>query len=267
MSNYTNELNAAIEIARGAGEILREGVRTMSADSHIDFKSSAVDPVTEYDRRSEDFIVAQLRKTFPRDALVGEEGGAYAATRDTDLSRKWYVDPIDGTVNFAHGVPIFAVSMGLWVNGVPSVGVVYNPMSGELFTAMRGAGAFLNGAPIHVSRTAQFQRALLGTGFPYDRATSARNNFDNFMNFKRTAQAVRRLGSAALDMCFVACGRFDGYWEFNLKPHDFAAAILIAQEAGGICSTFDGTPPRTDCDEIVCSNGLIHARMLEVLRQ
>jgi myo-inositol-1(or 4)-monophosphatase len=267
--NMINILPITENIARGAGAILREGVANMT-QVHIQYKSSDVDPVTEYDRRSEAYIVQRLREAFPGHAIVGEEGGAY----DIDIAAygpryEWRVDPLDGTVNFAHGVPIFAVSLGLLIDDVPSVGVVYNPMTDELFAAERGAGATLNGKPIRVSQIANFKQALLSTGFPYDRATSPINNYQNFIAFKREVQAVRRLGAAALDLSFVACGRFDAYWELKIQPHDIAAGMLIVREAGGMATDFVGhtdTPTLFAQRQMVSSNGLIHSDMLRVLK-
>ena len=264
-----NILQITENIARGAGAILREGVVNMT-QARIEYKSSDVDPVTEYDRRSEAYIVQRLREAFPGHAIVGEEGGAYDIETSAHGPRyEWRVDPLDGTVNFAHGVPIFAVSLGLLIDDVPSVGVVYNPMTDELFAAERGAGATLNGKPIRVSQIANFKQALLSTGFPYDRATSPINNYQNFMAFKREVQAVRRLGAAALDLSFVACGRFDGYWELKIQPHDIAAGMLIVREAGGVATDFasnSDTPTLFAQRQMVASNGLIHPDMLRVLK-
>jgi len=267
--NMINILQITENIARGAGAILREGVVNMT-QARIEYKSSDVDPVTEYDRRSEAYIVQQLREAFPGHAIVGEEGGAYDIETSAHGPRyEWRVDPLDGTVNFAHGVPIFAVSLGLLIDDVPSLGVVYNPMTDELFAAERGAGATLNGKPIRVSQITNFKQALLSTGFPYDRATSPINNYQNFMAFKREVQAVRRLGAAALDLSFVACGRFDGYWELKIQPHDIAAGMLIVREAGGVATDFAGnadTPTLFAQRQMVASNGLIHPDMLRVLK-
>jgi myo-inositol-1(or 4)-monophosphatase len=254
----------AVELARGAGRILMDGLATMNSDARVDFKSSAVDPVTEFDRKSEDFIVSQIRKHYPSHAIVGEEGGEYAINKTS--SRKWYVDPLDGTVNFAHGVPQFSVSLGLVVDGTPAVGVVYSPYSGEMFSASLGGGATFNGKPIHVSRTTTLQRSLLATGFPYDRQTSEVNNFQNFINFKRNSQAVRRFGSAAVDVCWVACGRFDGYWELKINPHDLAAAIVVLREAGGRITDFSGGDAFFAKKEAIASNGLIHEQMMRILK-
>jgi len=265
MTSLSDTLRAAEEIARGAGAILREGARL--ADFSVDFKSSAIDPVTEYDRRSEAYIVGELRRRFPGDRIVGEEGGHYAQPQSgaAETGLRWHVDPLDGTVNFSHGLPIFSVSIGMEDADGLALGVVYNPMTDELFAAARGLGATLNGRPIRPSRATEIQRSLLITGFPYDRHTSEVNNFDNFVAFKRQAQAVRRLGSAALDLCYVACGRADGYWELKLGAHDMAAGIVVVREAGGIVTDFIGGDALFARREAVASNGLIQAAMLEVL--
>ncbi len=265
MTSLTDTLRAAEEIARGAGAILREGARL--ADFSVDFKSSAIDPVTEYDRRSEAYIVGELRRRFPQDSIVGEEGGTYARQHATDSGRRWHIDPLDGTVNFSHGLPQFSVSIGMEDAQGLAIGVVYNPMVDELFAAARGQGATLNGRPIRPSRATELQRALLITGFPYDRHTSEVNNFDNFVAFKRRVQAVRRLGSAALDLCYVACGRADGYWELKLGNHDMAAGIVVVREAGGVVTDFVGGDALFARREAVASNGLIQAAMLEVLAE
>lgn len=268
MSNELSEiLQIAIHIAHGAGAILREGLQHVaeaSAVARIAYKSAETDPVTEYDHRSEAYIVEQLTKHFPAHHIVGEEGGAYAANSHSAF--EWHVDPLDGTVNFAHGFPVFAVSLGLLIDGVPSVGVVYNPVTEETFTATRGGGAALNGRPIQVSATAVLSRALLNTGFPYDRRTSPENNFEPFLAFQRASQEVRRVGSAALDCCTVACGRMDGYWELKIRSWDIAAGLLIVQEAGGRVTDFDGATDMLSKRRIVASNGRIHDEMLSLLQ-
>jgi myo-inositol-1(or 4)-monophosphatase len=262
-------LAEAIRIARGAGAILREGHAQIEAQRErvaVTYKADDVDPVTEYDHRSEAFIVAELQRAFPFHGIVGEEGGEYGVETRHGASLQWQVDPLDGTVNFAHGFPIFSVSLGLLMNGAPTLGVVYNPIYDELFAGARGCGATLNGRPIRVSPTPSLSRALLNTGFPYDRRTSEQNNFDAFLRFQRASQEVRRVGSAALDLCWVACGRMDGYWEMKIKPHDISAGIAIAREAGATVTDYLGGDGMLARSEIVASNGLIHAEMLDVIR-
>lgn len=261
-----NVLEQAIAIARGAGAILREGYMQIAEAREapvVDYKTQDVDPVTEYDHRSEAYIVEALQRCFPDHAIVGEEGGAYAQAQGARF--QWQVDPLDGTVNFAHAFPVFSVSLGLLDEGVPVLGVVYDPVHDELYSAAVGLGATLNGRPIRVSSTPLLSLALLNTGFPYDRRTSPENNFDHFLRFQRAAQEVRRVGSAALDLCWVACGRMDGYWELKIKPHDIAAGIVIVREAGGKVTDFDGGDHMLTRQQVVASNGLIHEAMLSVL--
>lgn len=280
-------LQAATTIARGAGTILREGLRQIEAQREgvaVRYKSRDTDPVTEFDHRSEAFIVEALQSAFPDHRIVGEEGGAYETRIQREECRhpdgepparssparsqlEWQVDPLDGTVNFAHGFPVFAVSLGLLANGAPVLGVVYAPMSDEMYAAAHGLGATLNGRPIRVSNTQPLAYALLNTGFPYDRRESEENNFDCFLAFQRASQEVRRVGSAALDLCWVACGRMDGYWELKIQPHDIAAGIVIVREAGGTATDFDGGQAMFARRQVVASNGLIHAAMLDVIRK
>jgi myo-inositol-1(or 4)-monophosphatase len=264
-------LSQAIAVARGAGEILREGVAHIRRREHvaINYKTNEFDPVTEYDHRSEAFIVEGLQRTFPTHRIVGEEGGEYRRPNDEGQASntfEWQIDPLDGTVNFAHGFPIFSVSLGLLVNGEPALGVVYNPMSEEMYAAIRGRGATLNGESIRVSPVPTLSRSLLNTGFPYDLRTSEQNNLQHFIAFQRRSQEVRRVGSAALDLCWVACGRMEGYWEAKIKPHDIAAGIVIVREAGGMVTDYDGGDGMLACGQCVASNGLIHVEMLDVLR-
>ncbi len=269
-ASITDILSAAVTIARGAGAILREGVAAIEQNrgTALRFKSSAIDPVTEYDVRAEKYIVGELNRLFPEHRVVGEEGGAYEAARSrtTPAAYQWHVDPLDGTVNFAHGFAIFCVSLGLLIDGVPSVGVVYSPVIDDMFAAARGHGATRNGVPIRVSATQKLSRALLVTGFPYDSHTND-SNIPEFLGFQRTAQATRRIGSAALDMCYVAAGQMDGYWESKIKPHDIAAGIVLVREAGGTVTDYCGGDSMLDSGIIVASNGLLHGQMLDVLKK
>ena len=274
--DLTEILSAAITIARGAGAILREGIAAIEANrgTRLTFKTTDIDPVTEYDVRSEKYIVGELQRLFPAHRIVGEEGGSYAQEPGThqphDYMRAhdylWQIDPLDGTVNFAHGFSIFCVSMGLVIDGVPSVGVVYSPISDEMFAAAMGHGATLNGKPLRVSITPTLKRSLLVTGFPYDTHIHD-TNLAEFVGFQHESQAVRRFGSAALDMCYVAAGQMDGYWEMSIKAHDIAAAIVLVRGAGGTVTDFDGAQTMLDSGYIVASNGLIHQPMLDVLKQ
>jgi myo-inositol-1(or 4)-monophosphatase len=272
-----NMLAHASEIARGAGKILLEGyAQFTSGGGNVTFKQADVDPVTEYDQRSEAFIVAALRKAYPSHRIVGEEGGDYEvesaeskvlSTEHFSLSAfEWQIDPLDGTVNFAHGFPVFSVSIGLLVDSVPALGVVYDPVHDEMFAGATGCGATLNDKPIRVSRTPTLSLSLLTTGFPYDSRTSAENNFAAFYEFQRKSQQVRRLGSAALDLCYVASGRLDGYWEMKIKPHDIAAGLAVLREAGGVATDYAGGGDMLNHNRIIASNGLIHHEMMSVIQ-
>lgn len=253
-------LDIAIAIAREAGEVVRQGFGNVQ---RLDFKG-AVNPVTETDTAAEALILARLRAAFPDHAILGEETGGSPWNVPGPI---WLVDPLDGTNNFAHGFPHFAVSLGLMIGGELQVGVVYDPLRDELFAAQRGAGATLNGAPIHVTSVARLADAFLATGFGYNRRVAADNNTRMLDYFLRRSQGVRRAGSAALDMAYVACGRFDGYWESYLSPWDLAAGVLLVLEAGGRCSDYaNGTTNLYSGREVLVSNGLIHAEMLRVLR-
>ncbi len=246
-------------LARQAGVILRAGYGQRHT---IDSKSHAIDLVTETDRRSEAFLLESIRRRWPEHSILAEESGAHRG--DGSL---WYIDPLDGTVNFAHGVPIFAVSIAYAEGGEVRLGVVYDPMRDECFAAERGRGAFLNGQPLQVSQTAQLGKALLVTGFPYDVWENPENNLDNFARFAVRSHGVRRLGSAALDLCYVAAGRFDGYWEIRLQPWDVAAGGLIAAEAGArVTNLQDGSDYLSPPQSIVAANAALHAQMLAVLQ-
>jgi myo-inositol-1(or 4)-monophosphatase len=245
-------------LARQAGELLRLGYEH---EHQVDYKD-VIDLVTEVDRQSEAFLLGEIQHLFPGHQIVSEEIGLVPG-REVD---QWYVDPLDGTVNYAHGIPVFAVSIAYARDGVVTLGVVYDPLRDELFAAERGQGAWCNRRKLQVSRVTEFQRSLLVTGFPYDAWSTPQNNLENFGRFARMTQGVRRLGSAALDLCYVAAGRFDGYWELSLKPWDLAAGGLIAAEAGAVVTNLDGcseylTPP---CSLLAAPPGL-HAKMLEIL--
>jgi myo-inositol-1(or 4)-monophosphatase len=254
-----NHLAFAEQTAREAGALLRQGY---TQAKHIDFKG-VVDLVTEYDHRSEQLIIGRLRAAFPDHAIRAEESGRSGQAAEYE----WLVDPVDGTTNFAHGFPIFAVSIALTRRGVLLAGAVYDPTRDEMFLAEAGQGATLNGARLRVSAETRLDRALLATGFPYDVRTSAENNFAQFIQFCQRAQAVRRPGSAALDGAYVACGRADGYWEFKMKPWDLAAAALLVREAGGRVTTAEGDEDFLGRPSVVMSNGHLHGQMLQVLRE
>ena len=251
-------LNFAIRVAKDAGRLLRDRVGTRI---DVDHKGS-INLVTDVDLASERLIREAISTYYPRHEVLGEEGGL----SESGSEYRWVVDPLDGTTNYAHGYPIFCVSIALECKGEIVLGVVYDPMRDELFSAERGGGAALNNRPILISKTAELMQGLLSTGFPYDIKTSKLTNLDHWANFAMNAQALRRDGAAALDLCYVACGRFDGFWELNLSPWDTAAGALIVTEAGGRVTNFSGGPFSNYKPEVVASNGLIHDRMLEVLK-
>jgi myo-inositol-1(or 4)-monophosphatase len=248
-------LKVAIEIAREAGAILREG---FDRPKNITYKGE-VDLVTESDRRSEELVVARLKKHFPDHGIVAEEGARTAAR----TKYCWHVDPLDGTTNFAHGYPCFAVSIGLVEDGEPIVGVVFNPVANELFTAVRGEGAYLNENRIHVSPVEKLAQSLVATGFPTHLRKKS-SNMEYYWQFTLRTHGVRRDGSAALDLCSVACGRFDAYWEFGLSSWDTAAGVLLVKEAGGMVTDLAGQPYRLGGPSLIASNGHIHAELREV---
>ena len=250
-------LNFATRVARDAGRLLGDRVGTTI---DIDHKGS-INLVTDVDLASEKLIRQAISTYYPRHEILAEEGGL----SESNSEYRWIVDPLDGTTNYAHGYPMFCVSIALECKGEVVVGVVYDPMRDELFSAEQGGGAALNNRPIHVSKTADLMQGLLSTGFPYDIKTSKMTNLDHWANFAMNAQALRRDGAAALDLCYVACGRFDGFWELNLSPWDTAAGALIVAEAGGRVTNFTGGPFSNYKTEVVASNGLIHDRMIEVL--
>lgn len=250
----------AVDTAHKAGRMLSE--RLGNAGS-VEFKGE-VDIVTEMDKRAEELIVGAISRAFPKDSILTEEGSNVTGV---ESQNKWIIDPIDGTTNYAHGFPVFSVSIALESSGVVVLGVVHNPMLDETFVAERGSGAFLNGKRISVSTVSSLGEGLLATGFPYDIRTSRLNNLDHFANFALKAQAIRRAGSAALDLSYVAAGRFDGFWEMKLRAWDVAAAALLIEEAGGTVTDFAGNAFSIYSSECLASNGLIHAGMVEILGQ
>jgi myo-inositol-1(or 4)-monophosphatase len=226
----------------------------------------AIDLVTATDRELEDMIVARLTAAFPDDAIVAEEASASGVERPPSDRWVWYLDPLDGTTNFAHSYPQFAISLALARGTEGELGIVSDPLREELFAARRGGGATLNGSPIRVSPVEHLAEALVGTGFPYDSRERAAFYVAFFEAFMKRAQGVRRVGAAALDLCAVACGRYDGFWEWKLKPWDTAAGGLIVREAGGVVTNFDGSPHDLFGIQTLASNGAIHAEMIEVLK-
>lgn len=247
----------AIETARKSGSLLKENVGKVN---RIEFKG-AVDIVTEVDKKSEELIMAEIKKAFPGHGILTEE----SPELKQDSPYKWVIDPLDGTTNYSHGFPFFCVSIAFEKDGEVVFGVVYDPMMDELFTAEKGQGAFKNGEKIKVSVISELGRGLLATGFPYDLRSSKANNLDHFSAFAVKAQAIRRAGSAALDLCYIASGRFDGYWEMKLRPWDVAAGALIVREAGGMVTDFSGGPFSIYGKECLATNGLLHEEMIRIL--
>jgi len=249
-------LDAAVELARESGAILLEGYGTI----HAPERKGRIDLVTEFDRRSERALLAGLRQRFPTHAVLAEESGAHdgAAVR-------WLVDPLDGTTNFAHNYPFFCVSIAAEVAGKLTAAAVYDPVREELFTATTGGGAALNGSPIHVSPIARVEDALLVTGFPYDVREHPERILERFTAFLLRAQGVRRDGSAALNLCYLAMGRFDGFWESHLSPWDMAAGVLILEEAGGLATNFVGGPLDLAGKQILATNGKLHEEMKQIV--
>ena len=252
-------LTVASDAARRAGNILREnihGIREISYKGDINL-------VTEMDMRSERIVVETILASFPDHGIIAEEETSIR----NESGYRWIIDPLDGTTNYAHGYPCFSVSIALEHEGDVIAGVVYDPMRDELFAARKGAGAFLNGKQIRVTSVDTLIRSLLATGFPYDRKVSEKNNMDFFHDLLMASQEVRRDGSAALDLCYVASGRFDGFWELKLKPWDVAAGSLIVTEAGGTISDFSGRRFNIHDEEILATNGRIHQPMVDILQK
>jgi myo-inositol-1(or 4)-monophosphatase len=250
-------LDFAISLAQEAGALLRDRLNTKFTVSH----KGDINLVTEVDLASETLIRERIASRYPRHEVLGEESGLDARASPY----RWVVDPLDGTTNYAHGYPMFCVSIALEYQGEVILGVVYDPTRDEMFTAEKGGGAALNRRPIQVSRRNDLMKSLLSTGFPYDIKTSQATNLDHWTNFAMNAQALRRDGAAALDLSYVACGRFDGFWELSLSAWDMAAGALIVREAGGQVTDFTGAEFSIYKPEVVASNGLIHERMIEVL--
>ncbi len=244
-------------VAREAGALLRERVDNRHT---VEYKGE-INLVTEVDRLSEELIVERIRHAFPGHDILAEESPETA----NGSSFRWIIDPLDGTTNYAHGLPIFCVSIALEIEGVIHLGAVCNPMLAELFVAEKGEGAFLNGRHLAVSRTTELSRGLLATGFPYDIREDRNNNMNYFKAMALHAQAIRRTGAAALDMAYVAAGRFDGFWELKMMPWDTAAGWLLITEAGGTVTDFREAPYQLHSPHILASNGAIHGEMAAIL--
>lgn len=254
-------LHIAIEAAREAGNFLKMNVGKIRS---IEYKEGQeTNLVTEIDKKSEEIIIHKIKQHFPSHDFLGEESGA----AEIKSEYRWIIDPLDGTVNYTHGLPIYCVSIGLEHNGEIELGVVYDPSLEELFTAEKGKGAWLNNHPIRVSRTNELIKSLVVTGFPYTVNKNPEPDITHFRNFVVEAQAVRRLGSAALDLSYVAAGRFDGFWEGSLHPWDMAAGVLLVLEAGGAWTDYLGAPSNVYNKQMLATNGLIHKQMMAVLKK
>jgi myo-inositol-1(or 4)-monophosphatase len=255
-------VNIAIEAALEAGKFLKYNVGKVKNIERK--KGEETNLVTEIDKQSEALIINKIRQHFPTHDILGEESGIHDAQSDY----RWIIDPLDGTTNYTHGMPIFCVSIGIEYKGGIIAGAIYDPTSDEMFTAEKGKGAFLNGKKIRVSSHETLINSLLVTGFPYNVKENPGNVIEHFVHFLPVAQGIRRLGSAALDMAYIACGRLDGYWEVFLNPWDKAAGILLVREAGGMVTTFTGN----EADVIytadtLATNGLIHHEMLSIIQR
>ena len=255
----TEAVKVAVEAARAAGKIQSERVddiRDISEKGGV-----RGDVVTEVDILCEKEIIDRIKKNFPDHAILAEESGSTQG----DAKNKWVIDPLDGTLNYSHGFPCYCVSIGLEHEGELVVGVIYNPNLDEMFVAEKGQGAMLNGRPIKVSSTDTLEKSLLVTGFTPKIVGSEDDNLDHFCNLMKSCQAVRRPGSAAMDFCYTAMGRFDGFWEAHLSPWDMAAGVLIVREAGGTVTAFDGGPFSIYDNNVLATNGYVHQEMINIL--
>ena len=248
---------AAESLAIGAGKILKDG---FNRKKRISFKGR-IDPVTEYDLKSEKYIVTRIAKEFPDHDILTEEG----SDRSSEARFRWVIDPLDGTVNYSHGYPIYSVSIAVQYNNQTVAGAVFDPERNEMFSAGLNSGAFLNNRRINVTAASELHKSMLATGFAYEVATLRKNNIGYFGRVVKKAQAVRRGGSAALDLCYLAAGRFDGFWELDLAPWDMAAAVLIVIEAGGTVTGIRGKKFSIFDNEIMATNGKIHTLLRKTL--
>ncbi|HXV68761.1 MAG TPA: inositol monophosphatase family protein [Nitrospira sp.] len=253
-------LDTAVAAGRAAGALLLDYVQSGFRIEH----KSTINLVTDADHAAEQCIIDHISRRFPLHGVLAEERGQMAPSSSPYL---WIIDPLDGTTNFAHGYPAYCISIGLEFQGRCILGVVVDPSRNEMFTAVEGRGAHLNGRPLRVSRTSTLDRSLLVTGFAYDIRDTPHNNLDHFVTFALKAQGIRRTGSAALDLCYVAAGRFDGFWEVKLNPWDMAAGSVIVREAGGRVTDFSGIDFSIYGKALVASNGHIHQAMIETLRE
>lgn len=254
-------IQLAVDTALEAGRFLKMNIGKIKQIEHKQGEERNL--VTEIDKKAEQLIIDKIKKRYPGHDFLGEESGSHKTVSDY----KWIVDPLDGTTNYTHGLPIFCTSIALEYKGDIVLGVIYDPNSEELFTAEKGKGAFLNNRRMRVSGTTRLMESLIVTGFPYDIKENPYNAVQHFSNFLMECQAVRRLGSAALDLSYVACGRFDGFWEVTLNSWDMAAGVLFVEEAGGKFTNFKGFPSDIYTPNVLASNGFIHDQMVEVLRK
>jgi myo-inositol-1(or 4)-monophosphatase len=258
-TGYQEFLAVAEQAARAAGRMLADN---RPERLQVEYKG-AINLVTQMDKQSEAYLVERLSSAFPGHAIVAEEGSVIHSGSEFH----WYIDPLDGTTNYTHGLPIYCVSVALERAGELVCGAIYDPCQEEMFTATKGGGFFLNGKQMFVSRETELLKSLLVTGFPYDIRETTEDNLNNFAAFAKRARAVRRLGSAALDCCWTACGRFDGFWELKLSPWDLAAGVLMVREAGGLVTDLDGRPFDLHSGRVLATNGKIHGQMRGVLAQ
>tara|TARA_B100000609_G_C17221303_1_gene440238 strand:+ start:3458 stop:4273 length:816 start_codon:yes stop_codon:yes gene_type:complete len=252
----------AEDIAKQAGRLLLDKLR---AERTIDTKDTVTDLVTDADRAAEALLVDEIERRFPSHSILGEEGTRAQASTTQD-GYVWVLDPLDGTVNYTHQLPMFAVSVGVLLNGAPLVGVVYLPVLDECFCASRGQGTTLNGQRVHVSTRPTLRQSVLATGFSYDKHLTHQDNVSNVGRFIKEVRGLRRMGSASIDLAYVSCGRLDGYWEEKLKPWDVAAGVLLVEEAGGVVTNYHNRPFELDEGRIVASNPLIHSPMIDQLK-
>jgi myo-inositol-1(or 4)-monophosphatase len=251
-------LNKIIQIAEEAGEIIREG---FGKKFMVETKGSLTNLVTEYDKKSEIAIINFIRKEFPGHSVLAEESGSHKSGAEY----LWVIDPLDGTTNFAHGLPIFSVSIGVQKNNETIFGVVYDVMREAIYSSEKGSGAFCNGRKLKVSTNDDIQKSVLVTGFPYNVEENPDNAFEHFISFLKNARAIRRLGSAAIDMCYVAEGVFDGFWEVFLHPWDLCAGKLLIEEAGGVVSDFEGNPINIYSKQILATTNELQNKMISIL--
>jgi myo-inositol-1(or 4)-monophosphatase len=256
-----NCLTFAVQLAREAGEILKEAFGT---HFKIESKDGKHDLVTEFDKKVEAFLKQKIHGLYKDHEILAEESAKAGFKTDKPC---WIIDPIDGTVNFAHEIPVFAISIGFAIKGVVQIGVVYHPMANELFTAQKGHGAYLNGKKLTTSPTNAIKKAMLATGFPYNLEQNPDHCIEHLTQILKMGIPIRRMGSAAIDMAYVAAGRFDGFWEISLKPWDFAAGLLLVKEAGGKVATMEGDPLNIfNATSVVASNHHLYEAILEHLK-